>query len=150
MMHVWTTVMVLLGANKTFIFASFGQLCINAIVFFFWPELAFFQSKTDNHCVAVFASEWEFRQVKTLPELHDCCTCGGPDWMYILLKTGFSTVLKLTYIQESLKMHGIYAEGQYSTRILYAAWSEIRSHRDFTPIFSTFPNCIHTAKFEVL
>ena len=110
MMHVWNTVMVLLGANKTFIFASFGQLCINAIVFFFWPELAFFQRKTDNHCVAVFASEWEFRQVKTLPELHDCCT-----WMYILLKTGFSTVLKLTYIQESLKMHGIYAERQCST-----------------------------------
>ena len=150
MMHVWTTVMVLLGANKTFIFASFGQLYINAIVFFFWPELVFFQSKTDNHCVAVFASEWEFRQVKTLPELHDCCTCGGPDRMYILLKTGFSTVLKLTYIQESLKMHGIYAERQCSTRILYAACSEIRSHRDFTPIFSTFPIYIHTAKFEFL
>ena len=70
--------------------------------------------------------------------------------MYILLKTGFSTVLKLTYIQESLKMHDIYAERQCSTRILYAACSEIRSHRDFTPIFSTFPNCIHTAKFKLL
>ena len=69
--------------------------------------------------------------------------------MYILLKTGFSTVLKLTYIQESLKMHGIYAERQCSTRILYAACSEMRSHRDFTPIFSTFQNCIHTAKFEL-
>ena len=44
--------------------------------------------------------------------------------MYILLKTGFSTVLKLTYIQESLKMHGIYAERQCSTRILYAACSD--------------------------
>ena len=69
--------------------------------------------------------------------------------MYIVLKTGLSTVLKHTYIQESLKMHGIYAVRQCSTRILYAACSEIRSHRDFTPIFPTFPNCIHTTKFEL-
>ena len=63
---------------------------------------------------------------------------GGPHWMYVELKTGLSTFLKLTYIQESLKMHGKHVERQCSTRIVFGACSEIRSHGDFTPIFSAF------------